>query len=180
MKTKIYLAMFKGYYIKKIRIHLIYILIMIDIAICGYSYLQWQQEFRYQESHGDANTTRAAIVSPANAASSGEDFKAGMIKDDNKVTNEMTTEEYIASEVKKAGLSVNEVFCIIRNESGWNEYAINKNSNGTYDIGILQINDIHGISRKNRFDYKFSIKWAIEKRLHDGNWNSWYGFKNCK
>lgn len=28
-------------------------------------------------------------------------------------------------------------------ESGHNPYAINRNSNGTYDIGVMQINSIH-------------------------------------
>jgi hypothetical protein len=38
-------------------------------------------------------------------------------------------------------------------------------------MGLWQINSIHkgAIRVKDRFDYKASTKWAIEKRLHDGN-----------
>lgn len=98
------------------------------------------------------------------------------------VDKETTMKEWIKMEVEKAGLDWEEAECVIKNESGWNEYAQGVNNNKTTDSGIFQINSIHKntISLMDRFDYKKATKWAIEKRLHDGNWSAWYGSKKCK
>jgi len=95
---------------------------------------------------------------------------------------EPTIREYIKNEVEKAGLKWSEVDCLIQNESGWNNWAYNINSNGTTDFGLWQINSLHKktASVDCRWDYKCSTKWAIKKRLNDGNWSAWYGFKKCK
>lgn len=69
-------------------------------------------------------------------------------------------------------------------ESNHNPYAINKNKNGTYDIGIMQINSIHlkrlakyGISKNDLFVPKiniyvgaFLLKECINK--YGQNWNA--------
>lgn len=91
---------------------------------------------------------------------------------------EPTMKEYIKAEVIKAGLDWKKFDCLIRHESNYNQYAINKNKNGTYDLGIMQVNDVHNISREDRFDYKKSTQWAIKKIKKDGNYNAWYGFRN--
>jgi len=77
--------------------------------------------------------------------------------------------------IQEAGLNMYEAYMIIQCESHWNPDAINtKNTNGSYDSGLWQINSIHkDISNLHKFDYIKSTKWAITKRLHDGNWNSW-------
>jgi len=99
-------------------------------------------------------------------------------------SQEPTMKEWVLNEVKKAGLNTNEVDCLIQNESGWNQWAYNVNWSGkTTDIGLFQINSIHKgtISVEDRWNYKTATKWAINKRLHDGNWNAWYGYiYNCK
>lgn len=144
----------------KTKINIIYLLIIANLFIYEYAAYKW-----YNYLHGDAIVTEAAIASPAKAAS--RDV-------------ELSVEEYVMKEVEKVHLDKKEVSCIIRHESGWNQYAINKNNNGTYDLGLVQINDIHNVPREKAFDYKFAIKWMIDKRLHDGNWNAWNGYKKCK
>lgn len=82
---------------------------------------------------------------------------------------------YVYEELVKAGLNPRTGFAIVNCESRWDPLAINgKNSNGSNDKGLWQINSIHTtISDADKLDYKASTKWAIEKRLGDGNWSAW-------
>ena len=97
---------------------------------------------------------------------------------------EPTMKEWVKAEVEKNGLDWNQVDCLIHRESGWNPWAYNiSNDNNTTDFGLWQINSIHKKTAtvECRWDYKCATKWAIAKRLHDGNWSAWYGFnKFCK
>jgi len=95
---------------------------------------------------------------------------------------EPSMKEWVRTEIEKAGLSWTEVDCLIRNESGWNQYAYGINTNGSTDFGLWQWNSLHKekVSVECRWDYKCATKKAIEKRLHDGNWSAWYGFNKCK
>ena len=88
---------------------------------------------------------------------------------------EPSMKEWIKNEIEKAGLDWNIASKLIECESKGDDYAYNINTNGTTDFGIWQINSIHKstISPRERFDYKIATKWAIEKRLHDGNWSAW-------
>ena len=166
-KLKLQVARWKFYYTRHIRVHLTYALLFTALAINAYSYVLWKNEWKYQSSlHGEnAIINTAAIVSPASASA-----------------DEVTMREWIKNEVEKEGLDWKKIDCLIRNESGWNEYAQGVNTNKTTDSGIFQINSIHKdtISLIDRFDYKKSTRWAINKIKHDGNTNSWYGAKNCK
>lgn len=94
--------------------------------------------------------------------------------------NEM--QKWVSIEVYKAGLNPIEAECIIKHESNWNAWATNWNTNGSIDYGLWQINSIHKatISVEDRYDYKKSTQWAIQKRLKDGNWNAWTAWKLCK
>lgn len=67
------------------------------------------------------------------------------------------------------------LYKIIECESKWNPEAMNtKNKNGSYDMGLLQINSIHkDISNSDKLNYKKSIDWAIKKFKRDGNFNAW-------
>ena len=83
--------------------------------------------------------------------------------------------EYVRNEAKKAGLNSKEVEAIINCESRWDPQAKGHNKNGSYDLGLWQINSIHkNITDAEKLDYKTATKWAIEKRLRDGNWSAWY------
>lgn len=103
----------------------------------------------------------------------------GAVKVEKVIDNsEPTIEEvkaYVLGEVKAAGLNVRQAEALVNCESRWDYKAINKmNSNGSNDKGLWQINSIHkNISDAEKLDYKASTKWAIAKRLADGNWSAW-------
>ncbi len=61
---------------------------------------------------------------------------------------------------------------IARAESSLNSRAVNQNRNGTRDIGIFQINDCHGWSDSERYDWKNNIAMAKEIRDRYG-WSAW-------
>lgn len=84
--------------------------------------------------------------------------------------------EYVLNEAKRAGLNPREVDLIVNCESRWDPKAMNTaNRNGSYDAGLWQINSIHkNLTLEQKLDYKEATKWAISKRLRDGNWSAWY------
>ena len=96
------------------------------------------------------------------------------------ITKEPTMKEWVKMEVEKAGLSWEEVDCLIQHESGWNQWVYAINDEGTTDFGLWQWNSIHKdkVSVECRWDYKCATKKAIEKRIHDRNWHAWYGYLN--
>lgn len=81
---------------------------------------------------------------------------------------------WVLNEIKKAGLNIKEAEIIINCESRWKPDAIGVNKNGSYDVGLWQINSIHkNITNAGKMDYKEATKWAIDKRLRDGSWRAW-------
>lgn len=53
-----------------------------------------------------------------------------------------------------------------------NPEAVNWNSNGTWDAGIFQVNQVHGYTMEQMKDYKQNIKAA--KKIFDGRgWTAW-------
>ena len=66
---------------------------------------------------------------------------------------------------------------IAKAESGLNPGAVNRNRDGSRDIGIFQINDQHGWSEAERLDWKTNIRIAKELRDRRG-WNEWAVYKN--
>lgn len=69
-------------------------------------------------------------------------------------------------------------------ESGHNPYAINHNKNGTYDIGVMQVNSIHfkrfGLTAQDLLDPKVNILTGaiILKECFDKHGNNWMAV-NC-
>lgn len=49
---------------------------------------------------------------------------------------------------------------IVNRESGGREWAVNKNANGTFDVGCLMINDVHGVSWACRKDAVCNVTFA--------------------
>jgi hypothetical protein len=94
----------------------------------------------------------------------------------------LTDKEYVLDQVRINGLNPDEADCIISHESGWNKDAWNVNSNGSVDLGIWQLNSVHfkNIKPSQAFDVVQATRFAIMKRIADGNWNAWYGAKSCK
>lgn len=200
-KFKLQIARMKFYYHKKLRIHLIYFLIMIDLAIIGYSYMLWNNEWKYQQSLlGEAIVTRAVHVSPINTALADGDFKIPTLtknpQTESKITYDRKTHKshrYLTESEKTkvlgmiddAGLSTTEAICLINHESGWDSEAmkVNKDANSTLDRGLWQINAYwhYEVNNACAMDIECSTKEAIRIRKANGNWNQWYGFKNnCK
>jgi len=64
-------------------------------------------------------------------------------------------------------------------ESGLNPEAVGKNSNGTFDVGLSQINSIHGIKAKWLKNPAIAIR--VAKQLFDehGGWGPWYSSYDC-
>lgn len=181
LKTKIKKVITFDFFIPKpYRVHIIYWLIILNIIIFHQLYDQYQGLEQFVVAK--ANTQGSAQLSTptgfiAREVRVTQPVSAKMEEDS---LTDLSVQEWVRREVETAGLKWSDVDCLIRNESGWNEYAINKNKNGTFDLGLVQINDIHKVSRKDAFNYKFSTKWMISKRLRDGNYNAWYGYDKCK
>ena len=84
---------------------------------------------------------------------------------------------YIRCSGEKLGKDNQTIMTMIRiakAESGLRPDAIHYNNNGTYDIGVFQINDVHSksISRADRFDYVKNIDYAWELQTRQG-FNPW-------
>lgn len=166
----------------KIALCWLFILIGVGTATCAVAY-------RLQADRIIQNTVSIELTKCENGKWA-TDCSLVDIRDDKTVElikvrqpEKIDKKEWVFNEVRKAGLSVEEVDCLIHHESSWNEWAYNLNKNGSTDFGLWMINSIHKntISVEDRWDYKKATKWSIAKRLRDGNWNAWYGFvNNCK
>lgn len=65
-------------------------------------------------------------------------------------------------------------------ESGLRSNAVGINRNGTNDVGVAQINSIHGMSTEDRMDYKKNIDKAYKiYKSRGNNFDAWYA-KGCK
>lgn len=82
-------------------------------------------------------------------------------------------ENYFVSAGNHYGVDPRLLWCIAKVESGLNPYARNKNKNGTYDIGMMQINTVHlptlsnyGITEQMLYDTRTNIyvgAWVLSK-----------------
>lgn len=97
-------------------------------------------------------------------------------------------ENYYVSAGEAFGIEPWILWSVGDTESKHNPFAINKNSNGTYDVGVMQINSIHfqdlkqkyGIEPKDLFDPKISIYVgaSLLKECFDKYGNNWKAI-NC-
>jgi len=66
---------------------------------------------------------------------------------------------------------------IVNCESGFNQYAVNKNNDSSFDLGTWQINTgFHGknISREDMFNVEKATKYAIKKfKESNHSWKLW-------
>lgn len=85
---------------------------------------------------------------------------------------------YIVKKWESHGRSeaVHALSCFI-SESGLRTDAVGVNNNGSNDVGIAQINSIHGMSTEDRKDWKKNIDKAYSIYKSRG-WSAWYG-KGC-
>lgn len=81
--------------------------------------------------------------------------------------------QYIVTEFKEAGINPAHALAVANCESHFNTKATHTNTNGSTDGGIWQINSIHKMDDKCRFDLRCSTQWVINKVKHEGNWSAW-------
>lgn len=89
------------------------------------------------------------------------------------ITEPKTLKEHVwGIMVDEYGLSFDEAqrgMAIVGCESHWNKMAINKNTNGTYDLGLWQINEVHTeIDREQMFDVYAATRYAMELHKKQG------------
>lgn len=106
--------------------------------------------------------------------SDAEEFPADEPADLPEYSSNNSIEEEIA-EVFGAEHKI--AMAIAKAESGLNPRAINRNRDGSKDLGIFQINDRHGWSDEDRLDWKTNIRIAKELRDRRG-WTEWVAYNN--
>ena len=93
-----------------------------------------------------------------------------------------------ASLIRSAGFPSNEVgkmLCTIKYESNFYERASNKNTNGSVDYGLFQINSVHlgnsgcPSSSSGLYTASTNAKCAYQVFKAQGN-NAWYGYQKHK
>jgi len=73
-----------------------------------------------------------------------------------------------------------EAVTIFECESGLNPKAVNdSNTNGTADVGIPQINTVHGIRAKWLKNPSIAIRVAKQLFDEQGGWSAWYSSYSC-
>jgi len=97
---------------------------------------------------------------------------------------EISVREYVLGEIRKNDIDVNAVDCLVRNESGWNEWAMYDNKNGAgVDRGLFMFNSIwhKEISNECSFSVECATREFIKIYKQDGNFHQWWGYvNNCK
>ena len=76
---------------------------------------------------------------------------------------ELSMKDWVLKELEKNGIDSYEAYAIIKCESNWSDVAINKNKDGSYDIGLWQLNEKWQPSpRACKLDYKCATEQAIK------------------
>lgn len=102
---------------------------------------------------------------------------------DQKDESEKTQPAYVANnsieqEIADVfGTECRLALAVAKAESGLNPMAVNRNTNGSKDIGLFQINDQHGWSDEELFDWRTNIRIAKELRDSRG-WSEWAVYNN--
>ena len=89
---------------------------------------------------------------------------------------------YVRCSGERLGKSNQDIMTMIRImkcESGGRPDALNKNTNGTFDVGVLQINDVHSkrISRQDRMDFVKNIDFGWKLHTEQGGFQAWSCYK---
>lgn len=89
------------------------------------------------------------------------------------------TPQQIANQAAQAGFSgqglVN-ITAIVEAESSGNPSAINRNTNGSTDYGLAQINSVHGVSQAAMFDPAQNLAEAYKLSAGGTNFSPWTTF----
>jgi hypothetical protein len=92
---------------------------------------------------------------------------------------------YIRCSGEKLGKTNEQIMTLIRImkcESNGRVDALNKNTNGTFDVGVLQINDVHNkrISRADRMDFVKNIDFGWKLHTEQKGFHAWSCYKKVK
>lgn len=84
-------------------------------------------------------------------------------------------QEAIQQEIIKVfGKDADDAFKILSCENkGLVPDAVNENTNGSIDVGIFQVNSIHGVRAKWLENWKVNIQVAHQIFTEQGNWSAW-------
>lgn len=85
----------------------------------------------------------------------------------------------VGEEMGESNQHIMQMIRIAKSESGMRADAIGKNKNGTFDIGVFQINDVHNkrISRADRLDFQKNIRFAYKLHQEQGHsFRAWVAY----
>jgi len=112
-----------------------------------------------------------------------EDLDAEEVEEDWKDKPKETYPKYASNNsieqeiVEVFGAESRIALAVAKAESGLNPRAINRNRDGSRDIGIFQINDRHGWEDEELLDWRGNIRIAKELRDRRG-WGEWVVYNN--
>jgi hypothetical protein len=88
----------------------------------------------------------------------------------------------VGEELGESNYDIMAMIRLAKCESGMRPDALNKNTNGTFDVGLLQINDVHSkrISRTDRMNFEKNIRFAYKLHQEQGSFNAWSCWKKVK
>lgn len=128
------------------------------------SFIVWNISLQVPEISIKWDSTPISIENPVQAK----------FEPNQSIPEEKTIEEKIAETFPE---NPELMIAVFKAESGLNQYATHKNTNGTRDIGIAQINSVHGEDDLEMFDVDKNLKAA--RAIYDKQGiMAWYGFSN--
>ena len=131
-----------------------------------------------------ATASLVAIAASGCAAPTGEDEPTGESQDHLLAGRRLSTSE-TARLLRNAGFpesAIGKMVCTAKYESSFYERATNRNTNGSVDYGLFQINSVHlrdagcPSSTSALFDAATNAKCAYAIYRMQGN-NAWYGYQ---
>lgn len=137
-----------------------------------YCYMSWKYEIRHIFEVSPVVVHSVLQVDEVQASS----ISGRMDERVDDIVPLSATEELIA---EAFGDQAKVMLAIAKAESGLRADAINKNSNGTTDIGIFQINSIHGYDSQKLRNIEFNIQCAKEI-LDKQGLTAWSVYNNKK
>lgn len=160
------------------RLHAIYILLIINLvvyAIFAYKFYSAYNGIYEAEQKLISRVPKLISVAHAEGSTGAETLPISVEPTEMK--------DWVLWYVKKEGLNVNKISCLIQNESAWKPFAIWDNKNGQgVDRGLWMWNSYWNkhISNECSFDWKCSTIEAVKKIKKDGGVGAWYGALKCK
>ena len=85
----------------------------------------------------------------------------------------LSWQNWVLWRVKEAGFDPYIAKRVIQCESSWKIDVVHINLNGTKDVGLWQINDIHGLSIEERQDPYRATLYAIKLLKSSRSWGHW-------